>query len=217
MTTALVAALLLQFGSPQPVALTEKVMELALLRPEPARAAGADFARLPVFRVGELTGVNLPDRTASSRKAAQLRTARLPLGAIASSGLAGDAAASSAPAPAAFKPVLRAESDRGAQRKWLLLTIAQHSAAAFDAWTTRRVVGNGLGYERNPLLRPFAKSGALYAAIHVGPLVNDWLARRLQRSQIAWVRKLWWLPQTVGAALHVWGGIHNLGVARAAR
>jgi hypothetical protein len=31
------------------------------------------------------------------------------------------------------------------------------------------------------------------------------------------LRKLWWLPQLAGTAIHVWSGVHNLGVARRAQ
>src|SRR5882724_8129552 len=54
---------------------------------------------------------------------------------------------------------------------WLTLTIAQHGAATFDAWSTRRAISSGQCQERNPLLKPFAGNGSLYAAIQVGPTV----------------------------------------------
>ncbi len=49
------------------------------------------------------------------------------------------------------------------------LVAASSGAAAFDAWTTRRAVSGGYGVERDPLLRPFAHSNAIYAATQVSP------------------------------------------------
>lgn len=105
------------------------------------------------------------------------------------------------------------EQADGTHRKWIALVIAQHSAATFDAWTTRRVIERG-GVEQNPLLRPFAASNGLYAAIQVSPVLYDYLGQRLRKSSSPRLRRLWWLPQTVSTAVHLWSGIHNLGVAR---
>jgi len=53
-------------------------------------------------------------------------------------------------------------------RAWLALSLVQSSAATFDAYSTRQAIGHG-AVEGDPLLRPFAHSGALYGAIQVGP------------------------------------------------
>jgi hypothetical protein len=98
------------------------------------------------------------------------------------------------------------------RRIWLTLTVAQHDAATFDAWSTRRVVSSGRGHEQNPLLKPFAGNASLYAAIQVGPTLLDYLALRMMRSQHGWVRHTWWLPQVLGTAISIAGGAHNLGV-----
>lgn len=73
-------------------------------------------------------------------------------------------------APKAFlAPVYRApvkpRSEQPGTPLWLTLTIAQHSAATFDAWSTRRAISSGQGLELNPLLQPFAGNASLYAAI----------------------------------------------------
>jgi hypothetical protein len=111
-----------------------------------------------------------------------------------------------APAKAAFfKPY---ENPR--QRKmWYGLAISGHSAAVFDAWSTRRAISGGFGTESNPMLRPFASSGALYAATQVSPAVMDYLGRRMMMSQHNWVRKIWWLPQATGAGFSISAGVHN--------
>lgn len=98
------------------------------------------------------------------------------------------------------------------RRVWYALTITSHSAAAFDAWSTRRAISRGYGTESNPLLRPFAHSGALYAATQVSPVVMDYLGKRMMVSEHRWVRRMWWLPQAAGSGVSVAAGVHNMGV-----
>ena len=58
--------------------------------------------------------------------------------------------------PAVDRPV---ESPR--QRKiWYSLFVAGHSAATFDAWSTRRAISGGYRTGGDPLLRPFCKFGS---------------------------------------------------------
>lgn len=102
---------------------------------------------------------------------------------------------------------------RGTKRLWYVLTVVQHSAATFDAWSTRRIIESGQGHELNPLMRPFASSNGLYAAVQVGPGLLDYLGRRMMNSPRRWVRRLWWLPQVAGTAASLWSGGHNLRVA----
>jgi hypothetical protein len=97
-------------------------------------------------------------------------------------------------------------------RKWLALSVAQHSAATFDAYATRRAIATG-AYEEDPLMRPFAGSSGIYAAIQVCPLVLDYAAKRMQRSQNALVRHTWWLPQSLGTGMYLFSGAHDLKVA----
>ncbi|HVB58776.1 MAG TPA: hypothetical protein VNE63_20420 [Candidatus Acidoferrales bacterium] len=98
------------------------------------------------------------------------------------------------------------------RRNWIVLAIAQHAAAAFDAYSTREAIGHG-AVEDDPLIRPFAHSTGIYAAIQVSPVVLDFVARRMQRSQNNFIRHTWWLPQSVSTALFLFSGVHNLGVA----
>jgi len=112
-----------------------------------------------------------------------------------------------------LKPVLTRPRETPRQRKmWYALTIASHTGAAFDAWSTHRAVVGGFGQEANPLLRPFAHSNAIYAATQVSPAVMDFLGKRMMVSQDPWVRKLWWVPQVVGTGMSFFSGAHNVGV-----
>jgi hypothetical protein len=98
------------------------------------------------------------------------------------------------------------------RRKWLVLGLAMHGAAAFDSYTTRQAIGRG-AVEGDPLMRPFASSPSIYAAIQIAPLALDYAARRMQRSENPIIRKMWWLPQSGGTAMYLFSGTHNLGVA----
>jgi len=114
------------------------------------------------------------------------------------------------------KPAFNREYNTERQKKvWYALTAASSGAAAFDAWSTRRAVSGGYGTESNPFLRPFAGSGALYAATQVSPLVMDYIGRRMMTSRHSALRKLWWLPQTAGTGMSLFAGVHNVGVVPA--
>ena len=94
-------------------------------------------------------------------------------------------------------------------RSWMILSVAQHGAAAFDAYSTRRAITRG-AIEVDPLMRPFAHSPEIYAAIQLGPAVLDIVARRMQRSQNTLWRRTWWVPQSASTGLFLFSGIHNL-------
>jgi hypothetical protein len=91
---------------------------------------------------------------------------------------------------------------------------AGHAGAAFDAWSTRRALSGNYGTESDPLMRPFAHSGAVYAATQVTPLLMDMIGKRAMVSEHMWVRRLWWVPQSVGATLSFTTAVHNVGVVR---
>jgi hypothetical protein len=117
------------------------------------------------------------------------------------------------PAAQPIKPaeVTRAEK-RPPNRSWWALTIAQHGAAAFDAYSTRQAIGRG-AVEDDPLMRPFAHSPAIYAASQVSPVLLDLLSRRMMRSENPVFRRMWWVPQSGATAMFIFSGVHNLGVA----
>jgi hypothetical protein len=119
---------------------------------------------------------------------------------------------SSEPAPirAPLKPATPESYETARQRKvWYGLMAAAHGAAAFDAWTTRRAISGGFGTEGDPLQRPFANSGAIYATTQILPALMDYLGYRMMRSEHPTLRKFWWLPQTASAGVSLGAGIHN--------
>ncbi len=120
------------------------------------------------------------------------------------------------PAAAPIRSVAKAPGDGGQnarardKRFWLILTATQHAAATFDAVTTRRKTGTGRYREDNPLLRPFAGNASLYAVVQIGPVLLDFAGRRMQKSNVRFVRQLWWLPQSAQTATHLAFGAWNL-------
>jgi hypothetical protein len=133
------------------------------------------------------------------------------------------AAESSSAEPAGFQPGAlalepvksashRSFENRNQKKIWYGLMVAGHSGAAFDAWSTRRALSGNWGTEADPLMRPFAHSGAIYAATQVAPLLMDFVGRRAMVSERPWVRRLWWVPQSVGASMSFRAAIHNVGV-----
>jgi hypothetical protein len=97
---------------------------------------------------------------------------------------------------------------------WYGLLFASHGAAAFDAWTTRRAIGGGYGVEGDPLQRPFANSGAIYATTQVTPFIMDYVGHRMMRSGHNWIRKGWWIPQAASASISFGAGMHNYSIAK---
>jgi hypothetical protein len=91
--------------------------------------------------------------------------------------------------------------------------VLEHGAAAFDAYSTREAISRG-AKEEDPIMRPFAHSPAIYAAIQVGPVLLDVLARHMQRNQYNFVRRTWWLPQSASTGVSIFSGVHNLSVVR---
>ena len=108
----------------------------------------------------------------------------------------------------------RPRETRGQRVAWYTLAVTGHGAAAFDAYSTRRALSGGYGTETNPLLRPFAHSGALYAATQVSPAVMDLIGKRMMVSENRWLRRMWWLPQAAGSGFSISAGVHNMGVVR---
>ncbi len=116
------------------------------------------------------------------------------------------------PAPALKSPLTSTYETRRQRKLWYGLAAVSHGAAVFDAWSTRRALSGNYGVEANPLLRPFAHSGALYAATQVSPAFMDFLGRRMMVSHHGWIRKIWWVPQTAGTGVSLAAGAHNVGV-----
>lgn len=122
------------------------------------------------------------------------------------------------PAPREFmlqpvKAVSRHSYDSRTQKlEWYGLMIAAHAGAAMDAWSTRRALSGNWGIEADPLMRPFAHSNGIYVATQVGPLLMDLVGRRAMVSDRFWVRKLWFLPQSLSATMSFQAATHNIGV-----
>ena len=112
-------------------------------------------------------------------------------------------------------PQIRQEEPVSERQKkvWYSLLAADHSAAIFDAWSTRHVLSNG-GRELDPLVRPFAHSASLYPALQVAPVGADYLGLKLMRSQNRLLRRMWWVPQAAAAAGSVFCGVTNLAGVR---
>jgi hypothetical protein len=120
------------------------------------------------------------------------------------------------PHPWAFQPVKptvrHGYVGRNEKITWYSLMIAEHAGAVLDAWSTRRALSANHGREADPLMRPFAHSGAIYLATQVTPLLMDIIGRRAMMSDRPWVHKLWWAPQSAMASVSFQAGIHNIGV-----
>ncbi len=106
----------------------------------------------------------------------------------------------------------RPRETRGQRVAWYALAATGSGAAAFDAYSTRRVVAGNYGTESNPLLRPFSNSSAMYAATQFTPLVMDFIGKRMMVSQNRWVRRMWWLPQAAESGFSIAAGVHNMAL-----
>jgi hypothetical protein len=106
---------------------------------------------------------------------------------------------------------IRSAESSPARRNWLVLSVLEHGAATFDAYSTRQSISRG-AVEGDPLMRPFAHSPAIYAALQVGPVLCDVLARHMQRSQYNLERRTWWVPQTASTGMSFFAGVHNMNL-----
>jgi hypothetical protein len=114
-----------------------------------------------------------------------------------------------------LKPVMERPQPTPRQQKlWYTFMAVGHSAAVFDAYSTRRAVSGNYGTEGNPLLRPFSHSNAMYAATQVSPAVMDYVGRRMMTSSHSTLRKLWWVPQVAGAGFSFGAGMHNYALTQ---
>ena len=67
------------------------------------------------------------------------------------------------PTPSSKEYGIKEAMSMPSRNAWIALSIVQHGAAAFDAYSTRQAVGHG-AVEDDPLMRPFASSPAIYVA-----------------------------------------------------
>jgi hypothetical protein len=167
-----------------------------------------------VAPVAENEKLMVADASASD-EAVALEPGRLALTPVAASPAASPAPAASPIAPVIAAPRRAPYAGRitgGPQKQWLALAIAGHSAATFDAWSTRRAITRSGAQELNPMLKPFAGNRSIYAATQIGPTLLDVLGRKMMTSRHPLLQHTWWLPQVLGTAASLAGGMHNLGV-----
>jgi hypothetical protein len=97
-------------------------------------------------------------------------------------------------------------------KMWFVLGAVEHGAATFDAWSTRRNIMEGTMHEADPMMKPFANSSAMYAAVQVAPVLFDLLSKQMLRNSHSWVRKSWWVPQSASTVASILSGAHNVAI-----
>lgn len=199
-------------AAPQPDAGVSRLEHAGYAQPEVTSSdnAPSSVTATNLGSIYELVGVDLAPSLWEGHKLE-------PASESANPGTSRESASSSFQAEAPETSTLVAREDRQDKRFWYALTITQHTAATFDAWTTRRLIEPGYGYEKNLLLRPFSRSWTMYGAIQVAPALFAYTGHRMRKSSNRWLRRLWWVPQTASAFVHIRAGVHNLAVYRTAR
>jgi len=194
------AAALLMFGLPQSVRSASADSAITPVKTEIVKEGAAPSSALPIAPTPKVAADDaVPARGESSSVSAD------PF-------LPGAGIQPAAPPKAAIHGV-RYEAPKQ-KLAWIGLSAAGHSAAAFDAYSTRRAISGGYGAESNPLLRPFAHSGALYVATQVNPAVMDFVGHKMMTNRRPWVRKMWWVPQAAGAGFSFAAGLHNMSLVK---
>lgn len=88
----------------------------------------------------------------------------------------------------------------------------QTGALISDGVTTRQYLHRGY-VEIDPLTRILLGRtptwGRMVPLGAVQVVAGMWLAERMSKSQHVWVRRLWWLPQTIGIAGNIAASVHN--------
>ncbi len=190
-----------QKSAPAPA--SEPVFQTVTMQPGPTTWQGDDVSYVP----GQVELTRVPGPATGDESSSRAES-----GSTSSGTPAGFTPTGFAPAsyrPARYSPISESGRMHGLPRKWLMLSAVEHGAATFDAWSTRRVIMNGTGYEMNPMLKPFANSNALYGAVQVAPLAFDYLSLRMLHSEHGWMRRMWWVPQSASTAASLFGGVHN--------
>ena len=100
----------------------------------------------------------------------------------------------------------------------MVLGLSQAAVLVEDGITTREQVR--LGYtEVDPLTKAVLGSRPTWARMAplgaLQCLLETWLAERMRASPNRWIRRLWWLPQSVGIGGNIWGVETNTRNARA--
>lgn len=203
-----IAALLLQFA-PVTHVLADVNLVPAVPAPKTAANTNSDQPRPATTNSASATPISTESSNGNAVPTA-FTFASASLDSSSQSGQALDTIRVPDVAPA--KPAKIVMPETHPRRAWLLLSIAEHSAATFDAYSTRVAISKG-AQEADPLMQPFAHSPALYGAIQVCPLVLDFAARRMERSQHSFLRRTWWVPQSAATGIFLFSGAHNINVA----
>jgi hypothetical protein len=211
-----IAALLFHIGPAVPAAAANAAKSAASARPAPAPAvASLPDAPLPSLAPPSATAAasNSSRNSASASDGSQARPRAFRLASLDSAGNNTQTLSTIHIPEQDAKPFRTIGVEAApSQRNWLALSIVQSGAATFDAYATRQAIENG-AHEADPFMRPFANSPGIYAAIQVCPLVLDYTARHMQRSENPVIRHTWWLPQALGTGLYIFSGAHDLQVA----
>ena len=95
----------------------------------------------------------------------------------------------------------------------VLLGAVQTGALISDGVTTRQYLHRGY-VEVDPLTRAFLGRTPTWSRMAplgaVQVIAGMWLAERMSKSPHVWVRRLWWLPQTIGIAGNIAASAHNV-------
>jgi len=194
------AAALLMFGLPQSVPGASADSATTPVKTEMVKEDAAPSSALPVAPMPKVAAADAVPATGESSSVS------------AEPFLPGAGIQPAAPPKAAIRGA-RYEAPKQ-KLAWIGLSAAGHSAAGFDAYSTRRAISGGYGTESNPLLRPFAHSGALYVATQVNPAVMDFVGHKMMTNRRPWVRKMWWVPQAAGAGFSFAAGMHNMSLVK---
>jgi len=99
----------------------------------------------------------------------------------------------------------------------LVLGVAQSAALLTDGITTEQRVQRGYT-ETDPVTRLVLGAkptwGGMAPLGAAQCLLETWLAERMHASRYRWVRRLWWVPQTIGISGNIWGARENISNAR---
>ena len=99
----------------------------------------------------------------------------------------------------------------------LALSVAQSAALITDGITTQQRIQQGYT-ETDPMTRlflgPKPSWGGMAPLGAAQCLLETWLAERMHTSTHKWVRRFWWVPQTIGISGNIAGATANLRIAR---
>lgn len=90
-------------------------------------------------------------------------------------------------------------------RAWAILAALDTSVAVYDAQVTSQCLAANTCHEVDPLAKPFTSTlphGLLPTFATSEAATVALLGDRMQNSNHAWARRLWWMPQVIDIAAH---------------